>query len=120
MVACRALGVSPSWYHKWRHGDASAQHVRRAQLEIAIQRLFAAHRGTYGSPRIISVDLREEGWTVSVNTVAAVMAELGLPHAVSGGEADHEAGSGKVAGFGPDQPRFRGAGSESEVVRRRH
>ena len=77
MVACRALGVSPSWYYKWRHGDASAQHARRAQLEIAIQRLFAAHRGTYGSPRI-TADLREEVWTVSVNTVAAVMAELGL------------------------------------------
>ena len=77
MVACRALGVSPSWYYTWRHGDASAQHVRRAQLEIATRRLFAAHRGTYGSPRV-TAELREEGWTVSVNTVAAVMAELGL------------------------------------------
>lgn len=76
-VACRALGVSPAWFYKWRDGDPSAQHARRAQLAIEIRRLFAAHRGTYGSPRI-TADLRDEGWTVSQNTVAALMAELGL------------------------------------------
>jgi transposase InsO family protein len=42
-----------------------------------IRRLFAAHRGTYGSPRI-TADLRDEGWQVSENTVATIMAELGL------------------------------------------
>ncbi|MEV8212024.1 IS3 family transposase [Streptomyces sp. NPDC079189] len=76
-VACRALGVSPAWYYKWRHGDPSAAHARHGQLQIATRRLFAAHRGTYGSPRIVA-DLRDEGWRVSVNTVAGVMAELGL------------------------------------------
>ena len=44
---------------------------------MAIRRLFAAHRGRYGSPRI-TADLREEGWRVSVNTVAQIMAEQGL------------------------------------------
>ncbi len=34
-------------------------------------------RGTYGSPRI-SADLRDDGWKVSENTVAALMRELGL------------------------------------------
>lgn len=76
-TSCRALGVSPAWYYKWRHGDPSVQHARRKQLEIAVRRLFAAHRGTYGSPRI-TADLREEGWRVSENTVAQLMAELGL------------------------------------------
>lgn len=76
-VACRALGVSQSWYYKWRHGDASPAHARREQLTVAVRRVFAAHRGTYGSPRV-TADLRAEGWTVSVNTVAAVMAEDGL------------------------------------------
>lgn len=76
-TACRALAVSPAWFYKWRHGDPSPQHARREQLKTAIRRLFAAHRGTYGSPRI-TADLREEGWRVSENTVAKVMAELGL------------------------------------------
>jgi len=42
-----------------------------------VTRLFAAHEGKYGSPRI-TADLRDEGWAVSKNTVAAVMRELGL------------------------------------------
>jgi putative transposase len=76
-TACRALGVSEAWFYKWRHGDPSPQHARREQLKVAIARLFAAHRGTYGSPRI-TADLRDEGWAVSENTVAALMRELGL------------------------------------------
>ncbi|WP_158726668.1 IS3 family transposase [Tomitella fengzijianii] len=76
-TACRALGVSEAWFYKWRHGDASPRHARRSQLKIAIGRLFATHRGTYGSPRI-TADLHGEGWRVSENTVAALMAELGL------------------------------------------
>jgi transposase InsO family protein len=71
------LGVSQAWFYKWCHGDPSAQHARREQLKVAIRRLFAAHRGTYGSPRL-TADLREAGWAVSQNTVAAIMAELGL------------------------------------------
>jgi transposase InsO family protein len=76
-TACRALGVSQAWFYKWAHGDASVQHARREQRTVAIRRLFAAHRGRYGSPRI-TADLREEGWRVSVNTVAQIMAEQGL------------------------------------------
>lgn len=76
-TACRALAVSPAWFYKWRHGDPSRQHARREQLKVAVGRLFAVHRGTYGAPRI-TADLRAEGWQVSENTVAKVMAELGL------------------------------------------
>jgi transposase InsO family protein len=76
-TACRALGVTQGWFYKWRCGDASPQHARRAQLEIRVRWLFAKHHGTYGSPRI-TADLRDEGWVVSENTVAQVMAELGL------------------------------------------
>lgn len=76
-TACRALGVSQAWFYKWRHGDPSPQHARREQLKVEIARLFAAHRGRYGSPRI-TADLREEGWAVSENTVAQLMRELGL------------------------------------------
>jgi transposase InsO family protein len=59
------------------NGDGSAQRHRRKALAATIAWLFAKHKGTYGSPRIV-VDLREMGWRVSVNTVAALMAEQGL------------------------------------------
>jgi transposase InsO family protein len=76
-TACRALGVSPAWFYKWRDGDASPRRARRAQLTTEIRRLFAAHRGRYGSPRI-TAELREAGWRVSENTVAKIMAEQRL------------------------------------------
>lgn len=76
-TSCRALGVSQAWFYKWRHGDRSARRARREQLAVKVAQLFAHHKGRYGSPRI-TADLRDEGWRVSVNTVAAVMAELGL------------------------------------------
>jgi putative transposase len=76
-VTCRALGVSRSWFYRWKDGTLSARAARRAALAAEVCRLFAAHRGTYGSPRI-AADLREAGWKVSKNTVAAVMREQGL------------------------------------------
>jgi putative transposase len=42
-----------------------------------VQRLFDQHDGKYGSPRI-TADLRDAGWRVSENTVAALMAEQHL------------------------------------------
>jgi putative transposase len=76
-VACRALGVSRSWYYKWRGGALPPRAERRERLTAEIARLFALHNGKYGSPRI-TADLRDAGWRVSENTVAAVMRELGL------------------------------------------
>ena len=76
-TACRALGVSPAWFYKWRHGDPSPRHARRVRLGIEVGRLFAAHKGRYGAPRI-TADLRAAGERVSENTVAALMREQGL------------------------------------------
>ena len=76
-MACRALGVSRSWFYKYEDGALPPQAARRERLKAEVRRLFAAHRGTYGSPRI-TADLREAGWMVSENTVAEVMRELGL------------------------------------------
>jgi transposase InsO family protein len=76
-TACRVLGVSQAWFYKWRYGDASPWHARRRALAAEIARLFAAHQGKYGSPRITD-DLREAGWRVSVNTVAKIMRERRL------------------------------------------
>jgi transposase InsO family protein len=69
--------MSQAWFYKWCHGDPSPRHARRAQLAAKIEQLFAKHRSRYGSPRI-TADLRDQGWVVSVNTVAKIMRELGL------------------------------------------
>jgi transposase InsO family protein len=72
-VACRALGVSQSWFYKWWRRDGPAPRAaRRAELDAAVASVFWRRRGTYGSPRI-TVELREAGWRVSENTVAASM-----------------------------------------------
>jgi putative transposase len=76
-IACRALEVSQSWFYKQINRTPTAREQRRARLDEEIERLFTASGGTYGSPRITD-DLREAGWKISVNTVAARMAELGL------------------------------------------
>ena len=76
-TACRALGVSRSWYYKHKAGRLAPRAARRQALTAEIRRLFKARRGTYGSPRI-TADLREAGWQVSENTVAAIMREQGL------------------------------------------
>jgi transposase InsO family protein len=80
-IACRALGVSQSWFYKWKQrigqDTPTGRERRRAELDEAIRTYFDASGGTYGSPRITR-DLREDGWRVSENTVAARMAALGL------------------------------------------
>jgi putative transposase len=76
-AACRAVGVSRSWFYKHKDRPLTPRAARRQALAAEVRRLFTAHRGTYGSPRI-TADLRAAGWKVSPNTVAAVMAEQGL------------------------------------------
>ncbi|MDQ0764994.1 IS3 family transposase [Streptomyces canus] len=78
-MSCRLLGVSEAWFYKWRRRSAepTEREVRRVKLEERIRYFFRASGETYGSPRI-TLDLWEEGWQVSVNTVAEIMAELGL------------------------------------------
>lgn len=75
--ACRALGVSPAWFYKWRDGDPSPRRARRAALAVQVGQRFAAHHGRRGSPRI-TAELREAGWRVSENSVARLMREQGL------------------------------------------
>jgi transposase InsO family protein len=76
-VSCRALGVSQAWYYKWAGGVLPPRAARRDRLKAEVSRLFRLHSGKYGSPRI-TVDLKDLGWRVSENTVAALMRELGL------------------------------------------
>ena len=76
-VACRALGVSESWFYKWRDRQPTPRQERRTRLTDAVRQVFDASGGTYGSPRV-GDELREQGWRVSDNTIAQVMAELSL------------------------------------------
>ena len=76
-VACRALGVSRSWFYQHKNGRLPPRTQRRERLKAEVARLFAAHEGKYGSPRI-TADLREAGWRVSENTVAALMRDQHL------------------------------------------
>ncbi|NLU81121.1 IS3 family transposase [Micromonospora sp. HNM0581] len=76
-VACRALGVSESWFYKWRDRPPTRRDDRRARLSAAVQKVFDDSGGTYGSPRI-GIELREQGWQVSDNTIARLMADTGL------------------------------------------
>ena len=76
-VACRAVGVSRSWFYKHQGARLAPRAQRRARLSAEVARLFGAHDGKYGSPRI-TADLKDAGWRVSENTVAALMREQGL------------------------------------------
>ncbi|MEY9988252.1 putative transposase [Streptomyces sp. V4I8] len=76
-TSCRVLGVSESWFYKWKDRPVTAREVRRGQLAEAVRRVFDASGGTYGSPKVW-ITLVRQGWRVSVNTVAKTMAELGL------------------------------------------
>jgi transposase InsO family protein len=76
-VACRALGVSQSWFYKWKDGVLPPRAARRERLKAEIRRLFTEREGKDGSPRITAA-LRDAGWRVSENTVAGLMREQGL------------------------------------------
>jgi transposase InsO family protein len=77
---CRWLGVPESWFYKWRNRPPTARDDRRGRLDAAVKASFdvsGGNPGTYGSPRVFE-DLIEDGWKVSINTVAASMARQGL------------------------------------------
>lgn len=76
-LTCRALGLSESWFYKWRERQPTAREQRRAELAEQIRIIFDASGGTYGSPRVTQ-ELWAAGWRVSENTVAKLMADLGL------------------------------------------
>jgi putative transposase len=75
------LGVSTSGYYKHLHRLADPEPTprvqRRRDLEVKILTHHKESKGTYGSPRI-TADLHDAGEQVSHNTVAAIMAALGI------------------------------------------
>ena len=122
-VACRALGISQSWFYKWsshaRAGTLPPRATRRARLAAEVRRLFESYDGKRGSP-MITADLQDAGWRVSENTVAKLMREQGLAARPNAGAVHHPARPGPVAGTGPGQTAVPGGQAEPQVVRRRH
>ena len=79
-TACRALGMPESTFYKWLNRPPTLRQARRTRLDEAVKVSFddsGGTPGTCGSPRVLE-DLIEDGWVVSVNTVAASMRRQGL------------------------------------------
>ncbi|MGS0685655.1 IS3 family transposase [Nakamurella sp. GG22] len=81
-VMARNLPVSKSGYHAWRTRrrgvkTPSAAAQLRSDRQVKVLSLHKDSLGTYGSPRI-TADLQELGERVSKNTVAVIMAGLGI------------------------------------------
>lgn len=76
-MSCRLLGVSESWFYKWRKRPPTLSERRRAELDVKVRIVFETSGRTYGSPRICA-QLRADGQRVSKKTVAASMRRQGL------------------------------------------
>ena len=63
VISCRAVGVSPSWFYKWRDRPPTPGQTRRVRLDAAVKHSFEVSGGRYGSPRVLA-DLIEAGWRV--------------------------------------------------------
>jgi putative transposase len=77
VICCRALGVSQSWFYKWRQRGPTPRQQRQARLDTAVKKSFDESDGDYGSPRVLA-DLRADGWRVSKKSVEASMARQRL------------------------------------------
>jgi putative transposase len=74
---CRRYQVTRAGFYAARRRGESAHHQQNRDLSMAILRVFRAHRGRYGSPRIWRV-LQAEGWSVSRRRIAQLMHAAGL------------------------------------------
>lgn len=72
---CRLLEVDRRRYYEWRKRRAAGPTRREQRMAVLVEKVKSHHEasdGTYGAPRILH-DLRDEGETVSVKTVAKAM-----------------------------------------------
>lgn len=77
LAMCRVLEVTRSGYYAWkRRGDRRRDEENR-RLDANIGRLFALYKARYGAPRL-TLELREQGWTMSRKRVAKRMQTLKL------------------------------------------
>lgn len=74
---CKYFVVSSSGYYFWLKKDQGVRFVKKEEICNEIKKIFETSKGTYGSPRIYN-ELKSLNVSVSENTVAKYMAELGL------------------------------------------
>ena len=75
---CRVLVVSRSGYHAWATRKLSARAREDARLSARIEVLHRRGRGVYGSPRIWSDLVLEDGERISRKRVERLMRQAGL------------------------------------------
>lgn len=76
-MMCRILDVSRNSFNAWRQRGQSQRSKDDEVLFPLINRIFKAHKGHYGSPKITTA-LRDEGVAVGQKRVARIMREKGL------------------------------------------
>jgi putative transposase len=74
---CDVLGVSSSGYYAWCGREPSARSLENQKITERIRHYHRRSDETYGAPRIVE-DLRDEGFTVSLNRVARLMRAAGI------------------------------------------
>lgn len=75
--SCRYFGIARSTFYYWKKDKNLASLETKQVIQDAIKKSFEASKGTYGGPRVHK-DLLEQEFSVSENTVAKYMQELGL------------------------------------------
>ena len=77
-VVCRVLDVTQSGFYAWRARMPSPRDHARDRLRSDIHKVFEAHRGRYGAPRLYRVLREQHGYTGSLNRIKALMRAMGL------------------------------------------
>ena len=77
-VVCRVLGVTQAGFHAWCGRGPSKREQARDRLSADVRKVFDAHRGHYGAPRLYRVLCAQFGYTGSLNRIKALMRAMGL------------------------------------------
>jgi putative transposase len=77
-IMCRVLEVSRSGYHAWTRRPPGPRAVEDARLTARIRELHRKRRGVYGSPRIWSDLVLDDGERIGRKRVERLMRQAGL------------------------------------------
>ena len=77
-IMCRVLEVSRSGYYAWAGREPSARAVEDKRLTARIKELFVLRRDVYGSPRIWSDLMLDDGERLGRKRVERLMRQAGL------------------------------------------